>query len=227
MPVASRFSSVNWLSAIAARTRTTATRSSRRRMRRRVLVERETCETCGAMEANLAAAPVGRVPDPGFPTRTGGPWPLSSACCWRWGPGSCSVPARHRQPRPGNGDLSTWANVVVQLATAVGFVMVPMIIAARRGASFREALSRLGVRRFRPSALKWMAAAIGFYLIAAFAYVGADRRTPPEGHRQELRPPADPGPADRRSPRRSARRSASGGCSSAACASGCRSGRRR
>jgi uncharacterized protein len=70
----------------------------------------------------------------------------------------------------GNGELTTWANVVVQLATAVGFLMVPMIIAARRGASFREGLARLGVRRFRPSALKWMAAAIGFYLIAAFAY---------------------------------------------------------
>jgi membrane protease YdiL (CAAX protease family) len=71
---------------------------------------------------------------------------------------------------PKSGDLSTWANVVVQLATAVGFVMVPMVIAARRGASFREALSRLGVRRFHPSALKWMAAAIGFYLFAAFTY---------------------------------------------------------
>lgn len=70
----------------------------------------------------------------------------------------------------GNGELTTGANVVVQLATAVGFVMVPMIVAARRGASFREALARLGVRRFHPSALKWMAAAIGFYLVAAFAY---------------------------------------------------------
>ncbi|HJX33404.1 MAG TPA: type II CAAX endopeptidase family protein [Solirubrobacterales bacterium] len=72
---------------------------------------------------------------------------------------------------PASGeDLSTAANIAVQLATAAGFVMVPMIIAARRGASFREALARLGVRRFRPSALKWMAAAVGFYLIAAFAY---------------------------------------------------------
>ena len=40
----------------------------------------------------------------------------------------------------------------------------------RRGASAREAISRLGVRRFRPSALKWMAAAIGVYLFCTFLY---------------------------------------------------------
>ncbi len=71
---------------------------------------------------------------------------------------------------PANGDLSTAANVVVQLATALGFLMVPIAIAAGRGASFREALSRLGVRRFRPSALKWMAAAVGAYLLFAVVY---------------------------------------------------------
>jgi membrane protease YdiL (CAAX protease family) len=71
---------------------------------------------------------------------------------------------------PASGKLSTAANVAVQFATAVGFVMVPMIVAARRGASFREALSRLGVRGFRPSAFKWMAAAIGAYLLFAFVY---------------------------------------------------------
>ncbi len=72
-------------------------------------------------------------------------------------------------PAKGEG-LSTAANVAVQFATAVGFVMVPMIIAARQGASFREALRRLGVRSFRPSAFKWMAAAIGAYLLFAFFY---------------------------------------------------------
>lgn len=72
---------------------------------------------------------------------------------------------------PENGDLSSWANAFVQLGTAAGFLMVPMLIAARRGAtSFSEALSRLGVRRFRPSALKWMAAAIGAYLAFAVVY---------------------------------------------------------
>ncbi len=69
-----------------------------------------------------------------------------------------------------NGDLTTLGNVGVQLATALGFLMVPMVIAARHGASFPQALARLGVRRFEPSALKWMAAAIGAYLFAAFVY---------------------------------------------------------
>lgn len=73
-------------------------------------------------------------------------------------------------PKSGE-DLSTAADAVVQLFTAVGFLMVPMLIAAQRGASsFREILARLGVRRFRPSALKWMAAAVGAYLLFAIAY---------------------------------------------------------
>jgi membrane protease YdiL (CAAX protease family) len=59
----------------------------------------------------------------------------------------------------------------VQLATAVGFLMVPMAIAAQHGAvSMLQILRRLGVRRFKPSALKWMAAAIGAYLVFAFVY---------------------------------------------------------
>lgn len=72
---------------------------------------------------------------------------------------------------PTSGELSTGANVAVQLATAVGFLLVPWTIAARSGAaSLREALRRLGVRRFRPSALKWMAAAVGAYLLFAAVY---------------------------------------------------------
>jgi membrane protease YdiL (CAAX protease family) len=74
---------------------------------------------------------------------------------------------------PGDGDLSTGANVIVQLATALGFLLVPMAIAARWGAaSIGEALRRLGVRGFRPGALKWMLAAIGAYLVFAAVYAG-------------------------------------------------------
>jgi membrane protease YdiL (CAAX protease family) len=69
-----------------------------------------------------------------------------------------------------NGDLTTLGNVGVQLATALGFLLVPMAIAAQRGASGMEILRRLGVRRFRPSALKWMAVAIGAYLLFATFY---------------------------------------------------------
>ena len=72
---------------------------------------------------------------------------------------------------PGEGDLSTGANVVVQLATALGFLLVPIAIASRWGASsVGQALRRLGVRSFSPSALKWMLAAIGAYLLFAALY---------------------------------------------------------
>src|SRR3954452_20660294 len=73
IPVARRFSSVNWLSAIATRTRKTIRIRRRRRKRRRVLVERETCETAGVMEANLAAS-VGQGEPSRFPYANWGPW---------------------------------------------------------------------------------------------------------------------------------------------------------
>lgn len=74
---------------------------------------------------------------------------------------------------PGEGDLSTGANVIVQLATALGFLLVPVAIASRWGeASVGEALRRLGVRSFHPGALKWMLAAIGAYLVFAALYAG-------------------------------------------------------
>ncbi len=68
------------------------------------------------------------------------------------------------------GGLTTFGNVGVQLATALGFLLVPMAIAAQQGASGGEILRRLGVRPFRPSAFKWMAAAIGVYLLFATFY---------------------------------------------------------
>lgn len=75
---------------------------------------------------------------------------------------------------PGDGDLSTGANVAVQLATALAFLLVPLALAARWGArTLGEMLRRLGVRGFRPgTALKWSAASIGAYLLFAVVYAG-------------------------------------------------------
>jgi membrane protease YdiL (CAAX protease family) len=74
---------------------------------------------------------------------------------------------------PTNGDLSDAANAVVQLATALGFLLVPLVIATRWGeSSVGVALQRLGVRGFRPGVLKWMAAAVGAYLVFAALYAG-------------------------------------------------------
>ena len=72
---------------------------------------------------------------------------------------------------PSDGDLSTGANVIVQLATALGFLLVPLAVASGwRAVSWRQALQRLGVRRFRPGAIKWMLAAVGAYLVFAALY---------------------------------------------------------
>lgn len=68
-------------------------------------------------------------------------------------------------------DLSSAANAVVQLATALGFLLVPFAIAAGRGATVRDAARQLGLRRFRPSAALWMLAAVGAYLLFAIVYV--------------------------------------------------------
>lgn len=70
-----------------------------------------------------------------------------------------------------NGELTTAGNVFVQFATALGFLLTPMAIAAWRGAaSPQEIFARLGLRSFRPSALKWMAATVGAYLLFATLY---------------------------------------------------------
>jgi uncharacterized protein len=67
-------------------------------------------------------------------------------------------------------DLSDGASALVQLATALGFLLVPFAIAAGKGATVREAAAQLGLRRFKPSAPLWMLAAIGAYLLFAIAY---------------------------------------------------------
>lgn len=139
-------------------------------MRSRVFVDRETCETAGVMEANLVGAgPEEGRPD-SFPYANWGPAAAVLGVLLALATGAMlGIPAVIVD-NPANGKLSSAANAVVQLATAVGFILVPMVIAARRGASFREALNRLGVRSFKPSAFKWMAAAIGAYLFLAFVY---------------------------------------------------------
>ncbi|HEX3608594.1 MAG TPA: CPBP family intramembrane glutamic endopeptidase [Solirubrobacterales bacterium] len=53
----------------------------------------------------------------------------------------------------------------------MSFLLVPIGIACWKGASFREALRRLGWRRFRPSAIKWMLASIGAYLLFSIVYI--------------------------------------------------------
>jgi membrane protease YdiL (CAAX protease family) len=123
------------------------------------------------MEANLTAGPVVEPSPSRFPYAnwTGGM--AVAGVLLALGAGIVlGVPAAIAGQKD-NGDLTTLGNVGIQLATALGFLLVPMAMAATQGAKgLGEILSRLGVRRFRPSALKWMAAAIGAYLLFAALY---------------------------------------------------------
>lgn len=122
------------------------------------------------MEANLAGQEVAGRPRT-FPYANWGPGAALLGVLGALGAGiMLSVPALVLGHKA-NGDLTTAGNVFTQFATALGFLLVPMAIAAMRGASSpREILGRLGVRSFRLSALKWMAAAVGVYLLFAGIY---------------------------------------------------------
>src|ERR1700761_345241 len=74
IPAAILPSEVNWARTIAAITRKAASSSRRRRIVSRVRVERETCETARAMEANLVGGEVAK-PKREFPYSNWGPWP--------------------------------------------------------------------------------------------------------------------------------------------------------
>lgn len=71
----------------------------------------------------------------------------------------------------GDGELTTAGNVIAQVATVLGLGLVPLWVAHSRGAAtLGEALWRLGVQRFRPSALGWMVLAVVSYLTFAALY---------------------------------------------------------
>jgi membrane protease YdiL (CAAX protease family) len=106
-----------------------------------------------------------------FPYSNWGPWAAVLGVLLALGTGIVlSVPVAIVDRPPSGEDLSEAANALVQLATALGFLLVPFAIAAGRGATVRRAASQLGLRRFRPSAIKWMFAAIGAYLLFAIVY---------------------------------------------------------
>jgi len=107
-----------------------------------------------------------------FPYANWGPWVAVLGVILALGTGIVmGIPAAIIGNKP-DGDLTTFGNIGVQLATALGFLLVPMAIAAQWGAAtLPEVLRRLGLRRFKPTtALKWTAAAIGAYLLFAFLY---------------------------------------------------------
>jgi membrane protease YdiL (CAAX protease family) len=135
------------------------------------------------MEGKLTADPV---VEPPRPQPSGFPYP-------NWGTGTAIIgvllalatglvlafPAAVLGRKSHGNDLTTLGNVGVQVATALGFLLVPMAIAAQNGAAtIGEILRRLGVRPFRLSALKWMVAA--YFAFFAFTVVFSVLITPPD-----------------------------------------------
>jgi membrane protease YdiL (CAAX protease family) len=139
-------------------------------MRSRVRVVRETCETAGAMEGNLATPPVVEAPPREFPPSNWGPAGAVLGAVAAIVVGLVlGIPALFFTE--GDGELTTAGNVIAQLGLVAGLVLVPLFVARSNGAaSLGESLRRLGLRSFAPSAFEWMAAAVGAYLAFAVLY---------------------------------------------------------
>lgn len=119
------------------------------------------------MESNLTAEAVAGQPQQRFPYSNWGPGLAIGGVLMALGTGIVlSVPGVVFGHKAHGNHLTTFGNLWVQAATEVGFLSVSMAVAAMRGsADLREIFRRLGVRAFRLSALKWMGAAIGLYLL--------------------------------------------------------------
>ncbi len=133
----------------------------------------------------FASGPPSPPPPPGTAAPTSPPGPGQASFPYsNWGPTVAivamlvailggivvGIPAILIDNPPSSEDLSTAANVFVQFATVLSFIAVPLFVARRRSDSMREALRRLGVRSFGPSAIKWMFAAAGAYVALAALY---------------------------------------------------------
>src|SRR3954462_12604752 len=162
-PVARRLNSVNCPRTSIARTTNIARKARRRRIRSRVRVVRETCETAGDMESNLAVPPVAEMPERGFPPSNWVPDGAVMGAVLAIVVGLIlGLPAIAFTDA--QGDLTAAGNIVAQVGLVLGLVLVPLFIARSHGAaSLRSALQRLGFRRFEPSALIWMGVALLAY----------------------------------------------------------------
>jgi membrane protease YdiL (CAAX protease family) len=70
-----------------------------------------------------------------------------------------------------DGTLTTAGSIISQLATELGFLLVPFALASMRGSSsLQESLRRLGFRRFKGSAFGWMALTFVLYLAFTIFY---------------------------------------------------------
>jgi membrane protease YdiL (CAAX protease family) len=124
------------------------------------------------MATNLAADAVEGPRPGGFPYANWGPWAAAFGVVIALVVGVALALPFSVIGSNGHGELTTFGNIGVQGMTELGFLLVPMAIAFQHGATtLALILARLGVRRFRPSALKWMGATIVAYLVFSAVYV--------------------------------------------------------
>jgi uncharacterized protein len=122
-------------------------------------VDLETCETAGDMDAKLAAEGIARRPDT-FPYANWGPAGALLGFLLALVAGALLATV-----------FSPFGLALQQFGLELALLLVPVGIALGKGArSLPQALERLGVRRFRLGALKWMAATVGAYLLFAAIY---------------------------------------------------------
>lgn len=122
------------------------------------------------MESNLAASPVEEAPAREFPPSNWGPRGALLGAVLAIVVGLIlGLPAIAFTDAA--GDLTTAGNIIAQVGLVIGLLGVPLAVAYSHGArTLGVCLGRLGVRRFQPSAFKWMAAAVGAYLAFALVY---------------------------------------------------------
>jgi membrane protease YdiL (CAAX protease family) len=71
----------------------------------------------------------------------------------------------------GEGELSMFANVAIQICTGIGFIIVPIALASHYGGDFKAWMRRLGFVSFEVGkAAKWIGIGILSYFVFATAY---------------------------------------------------------
>lgn len=82
-----------------------------------------------------------------------------------------SLPFLIFDPGAGSDDLSQTTTIAAQVCTAIGFLVVPFLLAQTAGGAARAALARLGFVRFRLGrSLKWIGIGIVGYLAFLTVY---------------------------------------------------------
>ncbi|MDQ2701099.1 MAG: CPBP family intramembrane metalloprotease, partial [Actinomycetota bacterium] len=108
----------------------------------------------------------------GFPYATWGPWLAIGTTLAALIAGLLlSLPIILADGGADTDDLSLFSTVTIQICTGIGFVLVPLILAAGQGPSIRRAFRRLGFHSFETGqAIKWVSLGIVSYFVFSIIY---------------------------------------------------------